>query len=151
MNQFDVRSAEAMEEFGIRLANALQAGDLILLSGPLGAGKTTLTRGIGSGLGAVGTIQSPTFVLARDHRTAKGPRLTHVDAYRLSSAVELDDLDIDFENSIVVIEWARDFLAGYASDYLEIEIDRSSEDDTRLITLKPHGARWQGVDLANSD
>jgi len=148
MIHLEIFSADQMEDFGKRLAGQLQAGDLVLLSGPLGAGKTTMTRGIGEGLGAQGTVQSPTFVLARTHRTDKGPRLTHVDAYRLSSAVELDDLDIDFENSIVVIEWARDFLSGYATDYLEIEIDRSSDDETRKLTITPHGTRWQGVDLA---
>jgi len=148
MIHLEIFSADQMEDFGKRLAGQLQAGDLVLLSGPLGAGKTTMTRGIGEGLGAQGTVQSPTFVLARTHRTDKGPRLTHVDAYRLSSAVELDDLDIDFENSIVVIEWARDFLSGYATDYLEIEIDRSSNDEQRKLTITPHGTRWQGVDLA---
>ncbi|MEK9577929.1 MAG: tRNA (adenosine(37)-N6)-threonylcarbamoyltransferase complex ATPase subunit type 1 TsaE, partial [Aquiluna sp.] len=94
-------------------------------------------------------VQSPTFVLARTHRTKVGPKLTHVDAYRLSSALELDDLDIDFENSIVIIEWARDFLTGYAESYLEIEIDRSSDDDVRRVSIVPHGERWQGVELAD--
>lgn len=145
MMRLEISAPEQMEGLGKRLARQLRAGDLVLLTGPLGAGKTTLTRGIGEGLGAVGTIQSPTFVLARTHRTQAGPKLTHVDAYRLSSAVELDDLDIDFENSIVVIEWARDFLAGYAENYLEIEIDRSSEDDVRVVTITPVGERWKGV------
>ena len=149
MTQLAIETSEQMEEFGRALAGKLQAGDLLLLAGPLGAGKTTLTRGIGAGLGAHGTVQSPTFVLARTHRTESGPKLTHVDAYRLSSAVELDDLDIDFENSIVVIEWARDFLDGYADNYLEVDIDRSSEDDVRLLTLNPHGERWQEVDFAD--
>jgi tRNA threonylcarbamoyladenosine biosynthesis protein TsaE len=149
MTQLAIETSEQMEEFGKALAGKLQAGDLLLLAGPLGAGKTTLTRGIGAGLGAEGTVQSPTFVLARTHRTKVGPKLTHVDAYRLSSAVELDDLDIDFENSIVIIEWARDFLTGYAENYLEIEIDRSSDDDVRRVSIVPHGERWQGVELAD--
>ena len=77
---------EAMHLLGAQIAQLLQAGDLVLLNGQLGAGKTTLTRGIGEGLGAIGTIQSPTFVLARTHKTSKGPKLVHVDAYRLGSA-----------------------------------------------------------------
>lgn len=142
-------SPEAMESFGEKLAGILQAGDLVLLTGPLGAGKTTLTRGIGAGLGAEGTIQSPTFVLARQHRTQKGPKLIHVDAYRLGSAVELDDLDIDFAGSIVIIEWARDFLDDYAENYLEITIDRSKEDESRQLSFSGHGPRWQGVNVAD--
>ena len=144
-----LNSPEQMEGFGERLAGKLRAGDLVLLTGPLGAGKTTLTRGIGAGLGAEGTVQSPTFVLARQHRTAAGPKLIHVDAYRLGSAVELDDLDIDFAKSIVVIEWARDFLDGYADSYLEITIDRSSEDESRAVTISGVGPRWQEVELAD--
>lgn len=149
MRTLVLNSPEAMESFGEKLAAILQAGDLVLLTGPLGAGKTTLTRGIGAGLGAEGTIQSPTFVLARQHRTQKGPKLIHVDAYRLGSAVELDDLDIDFAGSIVIIEWARDFLDDYAENYLEITIDRSNDDETRSLSFSGHGPRWQGVDVAN--
>lgn len=119
-----------------------------MLAGPLGAGKTTLTRGIGKGLKAEGTIQSPTFVLARTHRIPNG-KLVHVDAYRLSSAVELDDLDIDFENSIVIVEWARDYLDGYSENFLTVEIDRTSEDDERVVTLTPTGHRWKEASLAS--
>ncbi len=150
MKQFLVTTSDAMEAFGSKLAKLLEPGDLLLLAGPLGAGKTTLTRGIGEGLRASGTIQSPTFVLARTHRTSKGP-LVHVDAYRLGSAVELDDLDIDFERSIVVIEWARDYLEGYVENYLEIEIDRSAQDESRVLKLKPVGRRWEEADLASLD
>lgn len=149
MIKLHVETPEQMHELGIRLSGLMRAGDLVLLAGSLGAGKTTLTRGIGAGLGAEGTVQSPTFVLARTHRTAAGLKLTHVDAYRLASAIELDDLDIDFENSIVVIEWARDFLSGYATDYLEIEIDRSNEDESRVVVIHPVGKRWQeAIDAA---
>ena len=140
-----IETPEAMEEFGSRLAETLQRADLVLLSGKLGAGKTTLTRGIGSGLEAIGTIQSPTFVLARTHRTKNGPKLVHVDAYRLSSAIELDDLDIDFPNSIVVIEWPRDFIDDSFENWLLIEIDRSSQEDIRELSIVGHGPRWQGV------
>ena len=142
-----IDSPEQMEMLGEKLAKLLNTGDLVLLSGPLGAGKTTLARGLGKALSAEGTIQSPTFVLARTHRIPGG-KLVHVDAYRLASAIELDDLDIDFENSIVVVEWARDFLEGYAENYLRLDIDRNSEDETRVVEVQALGPRWLGVDLA---
>ncbi len=143
-----IRSSDEMEELGEKLARLLLPGDLVLLAGPLGAGKTTLTRGIGKGLAAEGTIQSPTFVLARTHKTSKG-KLVHVDAYRLSSALELDDLDIDFENSIVIVEWARDYLDGFFDNYLTVAIDRSSADDARSVDITFSGPRWEGVSLAS--
>ena len=146
--KLQIKSAEEMEQLGSKLAGLLKPGDLVLLAGPLGAGKTTLTRGIGKGLKAEGTIQSPTFVLARTHRIPNG-KLVHVDAYRLSSAVELDDLDIDFENSIVIVEWARDYLDGYSENFLTVEIDRTSEDDERGVTLTPTGSRWKEASLAS--
>jgi tRNA threonylcarbamoyladenosine biosynthesis protein TsaE len=146
--RFQIADPEQMNELGIKIAAELQAGDLVLLNGPLGAGKTTLTRGIGEGLGAQGTVQSPTFVLARTHKTTKGPKLVHVDAYRLGSAMELDDLDINFPQSIVVVEWARDYVDGIADSWLAVEIDRSSEDEQRLVSIQGFGARWQGVELA---
>jgi tRNA threonylcarbamoyl adenosine modification protein YjeE len=149
--EFRIQDPDQMHLFGGAIAKQLQAGDLLLLNGPLGAGKTTLTRGIGEGLGAQGTVQSPTFVLARTHRTALGPKLVHVDAYRLNSAVELDDLDIDFANSIVVVEWARDYIDGIAQHWLQIDINRESHDESRLVTILGHGARWQGVELAFSN
>ena len=142
-----IETPEAMEALGSRLAETLQPGDLVLLSGKLGAGKTTMTRGIGAGLEAIGTIQSPTFVLARTHRTKNGQKLVHVDAYRLSSAIELDDLDIDFANSIVVIEWPRDFIDDSFENWLLIEIDRSSQEDIRELSVAGHGPRLQGVSL----
>ena len=146
--KLQIKSAEEMEQLGSKLAGLLKPGDLVLLAGPLGAGKTTLTRGIGKGLKSEGTIQSPTFVLARTHRIPNG-KLVHVDAYRLSSAVELDDLDIDFENSIVIVEWARDYLDGYSENFLTVEIDRTSEDDERVVTLTPTGNRWKEASLAS--
>ncbi len=146
--KLQIKSAEEMEQLGSKLAGLLKPGDLVLLAGPLGAGKTTLTRGIGKGLKAEGTIQSPTFVLARTHRIPNG-KLVHVDAYRLSSAVELDDLDINFENSIVIVEWARDYLDGYSENFLTVEIDRTSEDDERVVTLTPTGNRWKEASLAS--
>lgn len=146
--RFEIKSPEQMHELGIRLAKVLRAGDLVLLNGPLGAGKTTLTRGIGEGLGASGTVQSPTFVLARTHKTAGGPKLVHVDAYRLGSAMELDDLDIDFANSIVVVEWARDYVDGIADHWLTVNINREAEDESRLVEIVGAGARWEGEALA---
>lgn len=140
-----------MHQLGLKIAAELQAGDLVLLNGPLGAGKTTLTRGIGEGLGASGTVQSPTFVLARTHKTSKGPNLVHVDAYRLGSALELDDLDINFPRSIVVVEWARDYVDGLAEHWLTVNIDRASEDEVREVLISGSGSRWQGVELATGN
>lgn len=149
--RFEIADPAKMHELGIRIAAELVAGDLVLLNGPLGAGKTTLTRGIGEGLGAQGTVQSPTFVLARTHKTNKGPKLVHVDAYRLGSAMELDDLDINFPQSIVVVEWARDYIDGVAESWLSVDIDRTNEDETRLVDVQGFGARWQGVEIATGN
>jgi tRNA threonylcarbamoyl adenosine modification protein YjeE len=146
--EFQIQAPEQMHQLGLAIAKVLKSGDLLLLNGPLGAGKTTLTRGIGEGLGALGTVQSPTFVLARTHRTAVGPKLVHVDAYRLNSALELDDLDIDFANSIVVVEWARDYIDGIAEHWLLVDINRDSEDESRLVTISGFGQRWEGVEIA---
>ena len=146
--EFRIQDPDHMNLLGLAIAKVLRAGDLLLLNGPLGAGKTTLTRGIGEGLGAQGTVQSPTFVLARTHRTDAGPKLVHVDAYRLNSAVELDDLDIDFANSIVVVEWARDYIDGIAEHWLQVDINRESEDESREVTINGIGQRWEGVEIA---
>jgi tRNA threonylcarbamoyladenosine biosynthesis protein TsaE len=146
-----ISDAEAMHQLGLEISRHLRAGDLVLLNGPLGAGKTTLTRGIGEGLGASGTVQSPTFVLARTHKTKLGPKLVHVDAYRLGSAIELDDLDIDFENSIVVVEWARDYVSGLSENWLSVEISREAESETRSVVIVGHGERWQGVKIATGN
>ena len=149
--EFQIQDPDHMHLLGLAISKVLRAGDLLLLNGPLGAGKTTLTRGIGEGLGAQGTVQSPTFVLARTHRTAVGPKLVHVDAYRLNSAVELDDLDIDFANSIVVVEWARDYIDGIAENWLQVDINRESEDESRLVKISGVGQRWEGVEIALSN
>jgi tRNA threonylcarbamoyladenosine biosynthesis protein TsaE len=145
--EYQIQAPEQMHQLGLAIAKVLKSGDLLLLNGPLGAGKTTLTRGIGERLGASGTVQSPTFVLARTHRTTVGPKLVHVDAYRLNSALELDDLDIDFANSIVVVEWARDYIDGIAEHWLLVDINRESEDESRLVTISGFGQRWEGVEI----
>ena len=150
-----IESPEAMAEFGARLARELRAGDLVLLNGELGAGKTTLTRGIGEALGVRGAVTSPTFVLARTHPRASAggplaePPLVHVDAYRLGSAVELDDLDIDFAASIVVVEWGEGLLDGITDEWLQLDIVRPvggvvTDDgvEARTVTVTGHGARW---------
>lgn len=121
----EIASPAEMEALGRALGDALRAGDLVVLTGPLGAGKTTLTRGIAAGLGVRGRVQSPTFVIARTHPSlGDGPPLVHVDAYRLGTDGELDDLDIDFAGSVVIAEWAAPFAAAVADRWWEIEIDR---------------------------
>jgi tRNA threonylcarbamoyladenosine biosynthesis protein TsaE len=134
-----------MHQLGEHLAQILLAGDLVLLTGPLGAGKTTMTRGVGEALGAIGNVSSPTFVIARTHRRLGGsPNLVHVDAYRLGTAAELDDLDIDFENSITLVEWGKGFTDGIDENWLEVVIERdhTGESETRKVTIEGHGARW---------
>jgi tRNA threonylcarbamoyladenosine biosynthesis protein TsaE len=144
IERLTVPDPETMHELGIRLGAALRAGDLVVLTGPLGAGKTTLTRGIGEGLGVRGPVSSPTFVLARTHPSlVGGAPLVHVDAYRLGSPAELDDLDLDFETAVVVVEWGAGMVDGIAESVLEIRIDRAP-DDTRAVELEGSGPRWVG-------
>jgi tRNA threonylcarbamoyladenosine biosynthesis protein TsaE len=131
----EMPTAEDMHELGIRFAGLLRAGDLVVLDGPLGAGKTTLSRGIGEGLGIRGPVTSPTFVLARTHPSlVGGPPLVHVDAYRLGSALELDDLDIDFERSVVVVEWGSGMLDGVTDAWYEVRIERPT--DVRRVRIE---------------
>lgn len=135
----EVPTAEDMHELGIRFAGLLRAGDLVVLDGPLGAGKTTLSRGIGEGLGIRGPVTSPTFVLARTHPSlVGGPPLVHVDAYRLGSALELDDLDIDFERSVVVVEWGNGMLDGVADAWYEVRLERPT--DVRRVRIERRAA-----------
>ncbi len=144
-----IADPDAMAALAARLAPYLVAGDLVALNGELGAGKTTFTRGLGSALGVRGAVTSPTFVLARTHPRDGGAPLVHVDAYRLSSAVELDDLDIDFEHSIVVVEWGAGLLDGITDSWLQLDIERphgGQPDDEgiepRTVTATGHGQRW---------
>ncbi|MEU4668976.1 tRNA (adenosine(37)-N6)-threonylcarbamoyltransferase complex ATPase subunit type 1 TsaE [Amycolatopsis sp. NPDC023774] len=129
--------------FGRSLGASLRAGDLVLLAGPLGAGKTTLTRGIADGLGVGGRVSSPTFVLARVHAAgAAGVPLIHVDAYRLGGDLaQLDDLDLDtdLERSAVVVEWGEGSAERLSSDYLVVRMSRRDE-DVREVSLEPHGS-----------
>jgi len=163
---------EAMHALGRRLAPLLRAGDVVVLSGPLGAGKTTLTQGIGDGLGVRGPITSPTFVIARVHPSlVGGPQLVHVDAYRLRSIAEVDDLDLDatLESAVTVVEWGEGLVDELSSDRLEIDIDRPRGDhvagpdgdrdgsddrrvepsgdaaEPRTLVLRGVGSRWDGV------
>ncbi|WP_415113367.1 tRNA (adenosine(37)-N6)-threonylcarbamoyltransferase complex ATPase subunit type 1 TsaE [Microbacterium sp.] len=125
MGRRTIGSPEGMEAFGRDLGTRLRAGDLVVLTGPLGAGKTTLTRGIAAGLGVRGPVQSPTFVIARTHPSlVGGPALIHVDAYRLGSPAELDDLDLDLDRAVVVVEWGRGMVDGLRDRWWEIELDR---------------------------
>jgi tRNA threonylcarbamoyladenosine biosynthesis protein TsaE len=156
-----IDSPERMAQLGTLIATQLHAGDLVLLNGELGAGKTTLTRSIGEALGIRGTVTSPTFVLARTHPRADASAdvapLVHVDAYRLGSAVELDDLDLDFAASIVVVEWGAGLLDGVSESWLNVDIIRPTgasdeqppaEDfsdelsEPRTVTVTGNGPRW---------
>lgn len=148
-----IENPDQMHQLGLELGKALRAGDVLVLTGPLGAGKTTLTRGIGEGLGVRGPVTSPTFVLARTHPSlVDGPPLVHVDAYRLNSAVELDDLDIDFAHSVVVVEWGAGMLDGIVDSWLDVVIERPEGANAgelgeeliepRTVTLTGHGQRW---------
>ena len=143
-----VADADQMHELGVQISKQFRAGDLVVLVGPLGAGKTTLTRGIGEGLGAIGNVSSPTFVIARTHkREGTDVPMVHVDANRLGGAAELDDLDIDFENSIVLVEWGRGLLEGISNNWLEIEIERdhTGESEIRELRILAFGDRWSAV------
>lgn len=154
-----VPTAEAMRELGRQLAGLLRAGDLVVLSGDLGAGKTTLTQGIGEGLGVRGPVTSPTFVIARVHpSTVGGPPLVHVDAYRLGDIAEVDDLDLDASvaESVTVVEWGAGLVEGLAADRLEVRLERPRGDDpdaegddtaARTVRVTGVGDRWAGVRL----
>jgi tRNA threonylcarbamoyladenosine biosynthesis protein TsaE len=122
-DEITVATAAGMRTLGRRLAATLRAGDLVLLTGPLGAGKTTLVQGIGEALGVRGRVTSPTFVIARVHPSlGGGPGLVHVDAYRLGGLAEMDDLDLDLDGSVTVVEWGEGLAEELSADRLEITI-----------------------------
>ncbi len=140
-------TADDTRAWGARLGQVLRTGDLVVLTGGLGAGKTTLTQGIAEGLGVRGPITSPTFVIARVHPSlVGGPALVHVDAYRLGGLAELDDLDLDtsLEESVTIVEWGHGLAEGLSEDRLELVLDGET---ARTVSWSTHGARWDGLDL----
>ena len=166
-----VPTAAGMRALGERLAALLRAGDLVVLTGLLGAGKTTLAQGIGDGLGVRGPVTSPTFVIARTHPSLRGgPALVHADAYRLSSRAEVDDLDLDadLDCSVTVVEWGEGLVDDLAPSLLEITITRpppagrapagrapdegapDEGDEPRTVRIAGRGDRWAAAaaDLA---
>ncbi len=146
-----VPTAADMHELGVRLAGLVRAGDLLVMTGDLGAGKTTLTQGIGEGLKVRGPITSPTFVIARVHPSlAGGPPLVHVDAYRLGGFAELDDLDLDASvaESVTVVEWGEGLAEGLAEDRLEVIISRGAgSGEEREVRIVGVGHRWSDLEL----
>jgi tRNA threonylcarbamoyladenosine biosynthesis protein TsaE len=166
-----VPTAAAMQDFGRQLATLLRPGDLVVLNGGLGAGKTTLVRGLGAGLGVRGPVTSPTFVIARIHPSLTGgPPLVHADAYRLGSPAEVDDLDLDadLESSVTVVEWGGGLVEGLAAAWLDVTITplpappsadghgpgavtagavtaAGEGDEPRAVRLAGHGDRWAAV------
>lgn len=145
MTGYVTSTVDDTRALGRRLAGVLRAGDLVVLTGPLGAGKTALAQGIGAGLGVTGAVTSPTFVIARVHR-GRLP-LVHADAYRIGVAAdpraEIDDLDLDasLDDSVTLVEWGEGLVERLAQAYLEVRIERR-EDESRMIELVPHGGDW---------
>ena len=156
----EVPTPEAMRALGAEVAEELQPGDLVLLTGELGAGKTTFTQGLGAALGVEGRITSPTFIIAREHAAGgDGPELVHVDAYRLGSAAELDDLDLDaaLEEAVTVVEWGEGKAEGLAESRMQVRITRTpgasdtgagsgaegaEELEPRTVEITRLGPRW---------
>jgi tRNA threonylcarbamoyladenosine biosynthesis protein TsaE len=128
---------------GAALAELVRAGDLVVLVGPLGAGKTALTQGMGEALGVREPVASPTFVISRVHRGGRLP-LVHVDAYRLGGVADVDDVDLDAstEESVTVVEWGQGLVEQLADEHLEVRLDRR-DDDVRTAVLVPHGPGWE--------
>lgn len=164
--ELTVQTPAGMRALGGRLAGMLRAGDLVLLTGPLGAGKTTLVRGLGEALGVRGQVTSPTFVIARVHPSLSGgPGLVHADAYRLGSLAEMDDLDLDLEGAVTVVEWGEGLAEGLSADRLEIAIafadgaagraaggQTGEVDEPRTVRITRIGPRWdaaKGTELAD--
>lgn len=142
-------TAKAMRALGQGIARHLRTGDLVVLSGGLGAGKTTLTQGIAAGLGVRGPITSPTFVIARVHPSlGDGPSLVHVDAFRLGSLAEVDDLDLDtsMEDAVTVVEWGGGKSEQLSADRLEVVIEAAGA-EARTVALRRIGERWLGSPL----
>ena len=144
-----IATSEDMHELGVKVSKVLRAGDLAILIGPLGAGKTTFTRGVGEGLEVEGNVSSPTFVVARTHKSEGKAPFVHVDAYRLGSPAELDDLDIPFASSIVFVEWGKGLTNDISENWLEVEIARDTTGATedRQVKITGFGDRWAGVSI----
>jgi tRNA threonylcarbamoyladenosine biosynthesis protein TsaE len=143
VSELTVATAGEMRALGERLAQQLHPGDLVVLTGDLGAGKTTFVQGVVAGLGAPGPVLSPTFVIARVYRGGRVP-VVHVDAYRLGSVVEVDDLDLDasVEESVTLVEWGEGLVEGLSDERTLVEIRRSTDvaDETRIVRLTHVGA-----------
>ena len=137
---------EDTRALGAALAELLRPGDLVVLVGPLGAGKTALTQGLGAGLGVREPVTSPTFVIARVHGGGRLP-LVHVDAYRLGGVADVDDLDLDAStaDSVTVVEWGQGLVEQLSDEHLEVRLDRREDDgdETRTAVLVPHGPGWE--------
>lgn len=138
-----VATPEDMRALGARLATVLRPGDLVVLTGPLGAGKTVLAQGIAAGLDVPDRVTSPTFVLAHVHRDGRVP-FVHVDAYRLGSIAEVDDLDLDadLDVSVTVVEWGSGLVEQLADSCLEVRIERAADDEERTVVLVPRSGDW---------
>jgi tRNA threonylcarbamoyladenosine biosynthesis protein TsaE len=136
-------TAEDTRALGAALAEVVRAGDLVVLVGPLGAGKTAFTQGLGAALGVREPVTSPTFVIARVHHGGRLP-LVHVDAYRLGGVADVDDLDLDAstDESVTVVEWGQGLVEQLADEHLEVRLDRR-DDDVRTAVLVPRGPGWE--------
>jgi tRNA threonylcarbamoyladenosine biosynthesis protein TsaE len=150
--ELTVPTASGMQAIGAAVAGHLRAGDVLVLCGDLGAGKTTFTQGLGAGLRVRGPVTSPTFVISRVHPSLDGgPPLVHVDAYRLGGVAELDDLDLDasLDESVTVVEWGHGLAEGLAPDRLDVVLTRGDDetDETREVRITPVGRRWAGTGL----
>lgn len=163
--EFTLATADETRALAASLARALRGGDLLVLTGELGAGKTTFTQGLGAGLGVASGVISPTFVLVRMHRSqAAGPDLVHVDAYRLGSAAEIDDLDLEstMDGAVTVVEWGAGRVEHLAESRLDVSLVRrtgtagstgTDDDEPRLLRIEGFGPRWRGAvpELAGGD
>ena len=151
MSSISIQTGFAMRDRGAHIARCCRPGDLVILSGDLGAGKTTFVQGMGAGLGVTDQVTSPTFVIARVYPTPAGVDLVHVDAYRLGSTVELDDLDLDSDlaSAITVVEWGEGKVEQLSEDRVVITIARSDSDDdeTRVLSVAGFGDRWDAAAL----
>lgn len=139
----ELATVDDTRAFGARLGAVLRAGDLVLLVGPLGAGKTALAQGVGAGLGVGGAVLSPTFVIARVHADGRVP-LVHIDAYRLGSRADVDDLDLDLasEDSVLLVEWGAGLVEQWADARLEVRLERADSSEMRTVRLVPVGGDW---------